>query len=155
MTENLTHGSERVHRKRGPTATAPAPYFTNPTHGILERLLQTGQGGVLRHRQPKGTETERQSTYTAAPSSYSVASHGKLPGYGIMARNRAWTGGTPVDAYRARVTSKGQIPVPIQVRRALGLHAGSDVLFEVDRDGVRVHPVRPDPVFRQVMGKWR
>lgn len=36
---------------------------------------------------------------------------------------------------RATVTSKGQITIPAQVRRALDLHAGDQVVFEVDGAG--------------------
>jgi antitoxin PrlF len=37
-----------------------------------------------------------------------------------------------------RVTRKGQITIPIEVRRALGIHSGSDVEFEVDEHGARL-----------------
>ena len=33
---------------------------------------------------------------------------------------------------RATVTSKGQITIPAQVRRALELHAGDQVVFEIE-----------------------
>ena len=39
---------------------------------------------------------------------------------------------------RTRLTSKGQVTVPIDVRRALGLHAGDDLVFEVQGDEIRV-----------------
>jgi antitoxin PrlF len=32
---------------------------------------------------------------------------------------------------RARVTSKGQVTIPVEVRRALGMDAGDDLVFEV------------------------
>ncbi len=35
---------------------------------------------------------------------------------------------------RARLTSKGQVTVPKQVRDALGLQEGDEVLFRVERD---------------------
>jgi len=35
--------------------TFEAVRWENPTYGILEGLLETEHGGVLRHRQPKGT----------------------------------------------------------------------------------------------------
>ena len=37
-----------------------------------------------------------------------------------------------------RVTSKGQVTIPQDVRRRLGITAGSEVEFEVVDDGVRV-----------------
>ena len=37
---------------------------------------------------------------------------------------------TPVDAH-AKLTSKGQITIPKQVREALGLNAGDDLLFRL------------------------
>jgi AbrB family looped-hinge helix DNA binding protein len=37
-----------------------------------------------------------------------------------------------------RVTQKGQVTIPLEVRRALGIHPGSDVQFEVDAQGARL-----------------
>lgn len=37
-----------------------------------------------------------------------------------------------------RVTQKGQVTIPKDVRRALGIRPGSDVEFEVDRRGARM-----------------
>jgi antitoxin PrlF len=37
-----------------------------------------------------------------------------------------------------RVTEKGQVTIPLEVRRALGIHPGSDVTFEVDERGARL-----------------
>jgi len=42
---------------------------------------------------------------------------------------------------QARITSKGQITVPREVRRLLGLRAGDGLLFESDGKDVRVRPV--------------
>jgi len=38
----------------------------------------------------------------------------------------------------ATVTSKGQITIPVQVRKALGLEAGDRLVFELRDDGLRV-----------------
>ncbi len=37
-----------------------------------------------------------------------------------------------------RVTQKGQVTIPLDVRRALGIRAGSDVEFELDEHGARL-----------------
>jgi AbrB family looped-hinge helix DNA binding protein len=37
-----------------------------------------------------------------------------------------------------RVTQKGQVTIPLQVRRALGIQPGSDVDFELDQHGARL-----------------
>jgi AbrB family looped-hinge helix DNA binding protein len=37
-----------------------------------------------------------------------------------------------------RVTSKGQVTIPLDVRRRLGIEPGSEVQFEVDDHGVRL-----------------
>ncbi len=37
-----------------------------------------------------------------------------------------------------RVTQKGQVTIPLAVRRALGIQAGSDVEFRLESDGARL-----------------
>jgi antitoxin PrlF len=37
-----------------------------------------------------------------------------------------------------RVTQKGQVTIPIEVRRALGIEPGSDVAFRLDGSGARL-----------------
>lgn len=39
-----------------------------------------------------------------------------------------------------RVTQKGQVTIPIEVRRALGIDPGSEVRFELDQGGARLVP---------------
>lgn len=41
-----------------------------------------------------------------------------------------------------RVTQKGQVTIPRDIRAALGIRAGSDVRFELDVDGARLVPDR-------------
>ncbi len=53
---------------------------------------------------------------------------------------------------QARITSKGQITVPREVRRLLGVRAGDRLLFESDGKGVRVRPVRNKSVFSKYRG---
>src|SRR5438876_8348856 len=52
----------------------------------------------------------------------------------------------------ARITSKGQITVPHEIRRALGVRPGDKLLFERDRVGVRVWPVRAKSPFEKYRG---
>jgi AbrB family looped-hinge helix DNA binding protein len=40
-----------------------------------------------------------------------------------------------------RVTSKGQVTIPIEIRERLGIHPGSVVEFSVDGDAVRMTKV--------------
>ena len=42
---------------------------------------------------------------------------------------------------KARITSKGQITVPHEVRRALGVRPGDKLLFEQDGSEFRVKPL--------------
>jgi antitoxin PrlF len=53
---------------------------------------------------------------------------------------------------QARLTSKGQITVPREVRRVLGVRAGDRLLFESDGKGVRVRPVRSKSAFSKYRG---
>lgn len=39
-----------------------------------------------------------------------------------------------------RVTSKGQVTIPQEVRRRLGIEPGSEVDFQIDDDAVRLVP---------------
>jgi AbrB family looped-hinge helix DNA binding protein len=43
-----------------------------------------------------------------------------------------------------RVTQKGQVTIPIEVRKALGITTGTDVRFELDQDGARLVTGRDD-----------
>jgi antitoxin PrlF len=52
----------------------------------------------------------------------------------------------------ARVTSKGQVTVPREIRRKLGVRAGDRLLFEEDGEGVRVTVVRKESPFAKYMG---
>jgi AbrB family looped-hinge helix DNA binding protein len=42
----------------------------------------------------------------------------------------------------AKITSKGQITIPVEVRRALGVREGDTVIFQKDGDAIRVLPKR-------------
>jgi len=52
----------------------------------------------------------------------------------------------------AKITSKGQITVPREVRHALGVKPGDKIVFERDGDEVRVRPVREKSVFAKYRG---
>jgi antitoxin PrlF len=53
---------------------------------------------------------------------------------------------------QAKITSKGQVTVPLEVRRILGVRAGDRLMFEDDENGVRVRPVRTQSTFSKYRG---
>jgi antitoxin PrlF len=53
---------------------------------------------------------------------------------------------------QATITSKGQITVPREMRRILGVRAGDKLIFENDETGVRVRPVRSQSAFSKYRG---
>jgi AbrB family looped-hinge helix DNA binding protein len=53
---------------------------------------------------------------------------------------------------KARITSKGQITVPHEVRRALGVRPGDKLLFEQDGSEFRVKPLRAESPFEKYRG---
>jgi AbrB family looped-hinge helix DNA binding protein len=53
---------------------------------------------------------------------------------------------------QARITSKGQITVPRDVRRTLGVGPGDRLVFECDSEGVRVRPMRARSPFEKYRG---
>jgi AbrB family looped-hinge helix DNA binding protein len=58
---------------------------------------------------------------------------------------------------KAKVTSKGQLTIPKEVRRALGVKEGDSLLFEVNEDDeqVRVRVERKPVSFADYEGAWR
>jgi len=56
-----------------------------------------------------------------------------------------------VSITRVRVTQKGQVTIPLDVRRALGIHPGSDVQFRVDGNGARL-VVNPQRAANEIAG---
>ncbi|HEV2987815.1 MAG TPA: AbrB/MazE/SpoVT family DNA-binding domain-containing protein [Candidatus Angelobacter sp.] len=52
----------------------------------------------------------------------------------------------------AKITSKGQITVPLAIRRVLGVQPGDTLLFESDDQGVRVRPRRTESRFAKYRG---
>lgn len=53
---------------------------------------------------------------------------------------------------QAKVTSKGQVTVPREIRRLLGVKAGDHLLFESDAEGVRVRPAGRKSAFAKYQG---
>jgi len=53
---------------------------------------------------------------------------------------------------QAKITSKGQVTVPLEVRRLLGVGAGDKLIFENDETGVRVRPLRSQSTFSKYRG---
>jgi antitoxin PrlF len=53
---------------------------------------------------------------------------------------------------QAKITTKGQITVPLAVRKALGVRPGDVLLFEEDKTGIRVRPVRTKSPFAKYRG---
>lgn len=53
---------------------------------------------------------------------------------------------------QAKITSKGQITIPRDVRRRLGVKAGDRLEFEEDGKGMRVRPVREESPFAKYAG---
>jgi len=53
---------------------------------------------------------------------------------------------------QAKITSKGQITVPREVRRILGVRAGDRLLFESDGKSIRIRPVRSQSAFSKYRG---
>ena len=53
---------------------------------------------------------------------------------------------------QAKITSKGQITVPHEIRRVLGVRSGDQLIFESDEAGVRVRPVRTESPFAKYRG---
>ena len=53
---------------------------------------------------------------------------------------------------RAKVTTKGQVTIPRDVRKLLGIRAGDSIIFESGDDGVRVRPESRAKVFEKYRG---
>jgi antitoxin PrlF len=56
---------------------------------------------------------------------------------------------------KAKITSKGQVTIPKEIRRALGIKEGDSLLFEVEGDEVRVRAQRNPVSFADYAGAWR
>jgi antitoxin PrlF len=52
----------------------------------------------------------------------------------------------------AKVTSKGQITIPSEIRRALRIKAGDKIVFKQDGNEISVFPLRQGDVFEEFRG---
>ncbi len=55
----------------------------------------------------------------------------------------------------ARITSKGQVTIPRDVRRALRAREGDVLVFEADERGVHIRVSEPADVLADYEGAWR
>ena len=55
----------------------------------------------------------------------------------------------------ARVTSKGQVTIPKEIRQALRVREGDTLIFETDGRGVHLRPGQSEDVFAEYEGAWR
>ena len=53
---------------------------------------------------------------------------------------------------QAKITSKGQITVPLKIRNELGVKPGDRIIFEKEGDKVTVRPVRKKSPFAKDRG---
>lgn len=58
-----------------------------------------------------------------------------------------------------RITTKGQVTIPQEIRDKLGLHPNTDVEFRIDGDSVVLTKTsatrRADRVVERMVGKWQ
>ena len=57
----------------------------------------------------------------------------------------------PAQSFRAKITSKGQITVPVEIRKTLSVKPGDHIRFEQEKGGIRVVRDAQESVFE----KWR
>ncbi len=53
---------------------------------------------------------------------------------------------TPFSSLQSTVTMRGQTVVPASIRRALGINPTQKLQWFLDGDGIRVVPVKADPI---------
>lgn len=53
---------------------------------------------------------------------------------------------------RARITSKGQITVPHEIRKFMGVKPGDDLIFETSGSRTQIRPVRKSSPFARYKG---
>jgi AbrB family looped-hinge helix DNA binding protein len=58
----------------------------------------------------------------------------------------------PASSFHAKVTSKGQITVPVEIRRSLGVKPGDSIRFEQQEGGIRVVRETTEDPFEKLRG---
>jgi len=58
----------------------------------------------------------------------------------------------PTRYFRAKVTSKGQITVPVEIRKSLGIKTGDHLRFEQQEGGIRLVRDAEESVFEKFRG---
>lgn len=58
-------------------------------------------------------------------------------------------------AIKAKITSKGQVTIPKEIREALGAKEGDSLVFEVENGGAKVSVERKPISFADYAGAWR
>lgn len=58
----------------------------------------------------------------------------------------------PPASFRAKVTSKGQITVPVEIRKSLGVKTGDHLRFEQQEGGIRLVRDVDESVFERFRG---
>jgi AbrB family looped-hinge helix DNA binding protein len=53
---------------------------------------------------------------------------------------------------QAKISSKGQITIPGEIRRAMGVRPGDRVIFESDKGGIRLRPLGTVSPFAKYQG---
>ena len=56
---------------------------------------------------------------------------------------------------RSRITRKGQVTIPKDIRAALGVKEGDSLVFEVENGVAKVRAVRKPVSFADYAGAWR
>lgn len=55
----------------------------------------------------------------------------------------------------AKITSKGQVTIPREIRRDLRVRKGDTLVFESDARGVYIRLLQPEDAFAEYEGAWR
>ena len=53
---------------------------------------------------------------------------------------------------RAKLTSKGQVTIPLEIRRVLGVKTGDDIVFESTGTGIHVRPASKERPLEKYRG---
>jgi AbrB family looped-hinge helix DNA binding protein len=62
------------------------------------------------------------------------------------------TQSVPAKTVTAKITSKGQITIPVEIRHLLGVQVGDNLVFEMTSDGVKISRQSDENVFEKYRG---